>query len=216
MGISKVKWVSAFLPVERAEFEHARVIDLAEDHHERTELPSNHFWRLRNVMPTNYESYCAIVTPWKAVADGQSLEFADFDSAYALFKKPRPARLTLRRWHDDFQILELSHELPGPARDILRRFARNASSIFVRCDHWEGTTYWKVDLNLFLEFSDPFAEMPQPFGSFDAFPQGSPWYLVRKDDEPLVYIGGPGEMIDALHEAMPEKTVRMTLDDEYY
>jgi len=208
--------MSIFLDVERAEFDRERMVDLAEDHHERSKLPSSHLWRLRNVMPTNYDGYCAVVTPWKALVDGQSFEFDEFDRAYAFFKKARPAALTLRRWHDDFQILELSHDLPGPARDILRRFSRNASSIFLRSDHWEGEQYWKVDLDLFLEFSDPFSELPQPFGSLDAFPQGAAWYLVRKDDEPLVYLGGPREMIDALSDAMPEKTVRMTLGDQYY
>jgi len=208
--------MSVFLPVERAEFERARVVELAETHHERITLPSNRLWRLHNVMPANYAGYCAIVTPWRAIVDDQSFEFEEFDSAYAFFNKPRPAPLTLTRWHDDFRILELSHEIPGPARDILRRFSRNAPSLYVRCDHWEGPQYWKVELNLFLEFPDPFAEMPQPLGSFDAFPRQSPWYLVRKDDEPLVYFGGPREMIDAMHAAMPEKTVRMTLDDQYY
>ncbi|PYN00298.1 MAG: hypothetical protein DME07_16875 [Candidatus Rokuibacteriota bacterium] len=192
------------------------MVDLAEDHHECATLPSSHPWRLRNVMPANYEGYCAIVTPWRAIVDGQSFEFDEFDAAYTFFKKPRPTPLTLTRWHDDFHILELSHEIPWPARDILRRFSRTASSLFVRCDHWDGPQYWKVDLNLVLAFSDPFAEMPQPFGFFDAFPHQSPWYLVRKDDEPLVYFGGSHEMIDVMHDAMPEKTIRMTLDDRYY
>jgi len=59
--------MSIFLPVERAEFERARVVELAETHHERTALSSNHLWRLHNVMPASYAAYCAVVTPWKAI-----------------------------------------------------------------------------------------------------------------------------------------------------
>src|SRR5437879_9751510 len=106
-------------------------------------------------MPMNFESYCAVVTPWRAHVDGRSLVFEDFDHAYALFEKPRPANLTLEGWHDDFQILEFSHELPALLRDLLRKFSRDARSVFVRCDHGGETNYWKIERDIFLELSDP-------------------------------------------------------------
>jgi hypothetical protein len=69
---------------------------------------------------------------------------------------------------------------------------------------------------LFLELTDPFVEMPQPFGTFGIFPRGVSWYLHHRDDMPAVYLAGPSALVAELEQAFPKRLIRLMLEDRYY
>ena len=66
---------------------------------------------------------------------------------------------------------------------------------------------------IFLELSDPFAEMPCPLGSFGIFPRGAFWYLHHRDDAAILYLAGSALLVDQLEGVCSDRFFRLTLDD---
>lgn len=207
--------MQAFRPISKSEFEAERQVSLAPDHCECRSLPSGHAWLLRNVMPVNYDRYCAVLLPWEVCIDGERYALETFNAAYTILKRPIPRPLTLTTWHHDFRVSESSREISPILRSLLGRFSKGADLVFVRCSHVEEY-YWTIDRALFLELVDPFWEMPQRFGHFDVFPRGASWYMVHRDDEPLLYLGGSAALVDAVLARLEDRALALGLDDRYF
>ena len=67
-----------------------------------------------------------------------------------------------------------------------------------------------------MSLEDPFAEMPQPFGTIEVFPGGAPWFLLNRDDEPVIYVAGPSGLISTLDQSCPGRVISLQLEDRYY
>ena len=180
-------------------------------------------WKIRHCLPVDAEAYCALILPWKAFVEGPSgwlrVREECFDGiaeAYDYMRLPMPDRLTLDAWHADFRMLEDTRAIPPLALAALDRFSNGSKSIFVQCHHGEDVHNWEIERNLFLSLEDPFAEMPQPFGTIEVFPGGAPWFLLNRDDEPVIYVAGPSGLISTLDQSCPGRVISLQLEDRYY
>lgn len=215
---------SLYTSIDSTELDAARRLQFGDGfyEHEHGGPRQGESWRIRHCLPTGAQAYCAFILPWNAHLEGtsgwQSVRDDPFESiadAYEYLKMPLPRPLTLDSWHTDFRIMETTRELPPLARVILDRFSRGADAVFVRCHHVEVHN-WRIDRALFLELTDPFVEMPQPFGTFGIFPRGVSWYLHHRDDMPAVYLAGPSALVAELEQAFPKRLIHLTLEDRYY
>ncbi len=215
--------MSLFKTVAREELEAARPVEFACGHFESRHFPTDHRWVVRNVMPTSFESFCAIVTPWRAYDGAQSHPdeddfFEELSAAYRYFGRSVPHPLSLDRWHEDFQIIEQAKILAPPFRMIMDRFSRHTNTIYVRC--FTGVNCpvfnWKIDRELFFALDDPFREMPQPLSDFQIFPAGAHWLIHAHDLEPILYLAGPEALVDELGRTLGDRIIRLTLDDRYF
>ena len=215
--------MSLFKTVSKEELEAVRKVGFARDSTEHRHFPLSHRWIVRNVMPLNFESYCALVTPWRAY-DGKRSHpeeggaFYGLAAVYEYLGRPVPSPLTLERWHDDFQVIEQAKLLPPPFRVIMDRFSRHTDVIYVRC--YTGVNApvfnWKIEREVFFALDDPFREMPQPLSDFQIFPPGAGWFIHHHDLEPILYLAGPAALVNELERTLGDQIVRLTLDDRYY
>jgi len=215
--------MSLFKTVAKQELEAARPVQFAFDHFECRDFPQDHRWILRNVMPLNFESFCAVVTPWRAYNGGESHPsgdsyFEELTAAYRYFGRPVPNALSMDRWHEDFQIIEQSKILTPQFRLIMDRFSRQTNTIYVRCfTGVNGPVFnWKIERELFFALDDPFHEMPEALSDFQIFPAGARWFIHAHDLEPILYLAGPEALVDELWRTLGDQILRLTLDDRYY
>jgi len=207
-----------FQLISKSAFESERA-GLLPGNWERQPMSPAHEWIVRDVMPPTYERYCALLLPWRTHIHGETHEFEGFRQAYRAFNIPVPNPLTLTTWHHDFQISERFREVPEAFRILLDEFSRDVDFVFVRCclmmdpAYWY---YWKIDRATFIRLPDPFVKMPQPSGSFDIFPHGASWYIVHRDDEPLLYVGGSSSFIERILGSVEDKALPVALSDRYY
>jgi len=204
-----------FQPISRSEFDSERGELLAATW-ERQPMSPAHEWIIGDVLPRTYERYAAILLPWRTRLDGERHEFDGFRQAYSAFNIPVPNPLTLTTWHHDFQISERFREVPEVFRTLLDEFSRDADFVFVRCCYVLAPAYWKIERATFTRLADPFVRMPHPFGSFDIFPRGASWYIVHRDDEPLLYVGGSSIFIERILGSVEDKALPVALSDPYY
>jgi hypothetical protein len=206
-----------------SELEAARTARFAEDFFEFGGPKRGEAWTIRHCLPTDAEAYCAFVTPWKAYVEGatgwRSVREEPFDGipeAYEYAGLPVPDPLTLDAWHADFRMIEQERIVPPLVRAALDRYSGGADTVFVRC-HWgEEIHNWRIDRALFLELPDPFVEMPQPFGTIAIFPRGAPWFMLNRDDEPILYLAARAELVTVLDRLAPGRVVRLRLNDRHY
>jgi len=213
---------SLYKPVGGAELEAARTVRFDNSFYEYPFRGPAEAWRIRHCLPVGLEAYGALVLPWRGYLETSTgwhrlrdEPFEGIGEAYTYLGRPVPSPLTLDAWQSDFRILEDVRTLRPLARSALDHFSRDADAIFVRCHHVEIHN-WVIDRGLFLALSDPFVEMPQPFGTFGIFPRGVPWFIHHRDDASILYLGGSGALLARLESACPEQFVRLTLDDYYY
>ena len=169
------------------------------------------------------EAYCAFVIPWKAYVEGASgwlpVREEPFDAipeAFECVGLPVPNPLTLDAWHADFKMIEQERVVPPLVRAALDRYSGGADAAFVRCHHGEEVYNWKIERALFFELPDPFAELPQPFGTIAVFPRGAAWFMLNRDDEPILYLAGRAELVRALDRLSPGRVVHLWPGDRYY
>jgi hypothetical protein len=116
-----------------------------------------------------------------------------------------------------FQDDRTGKGVPPLVRAALERFSRGADAVFVRCHDGEEEVHnWQIDRALFCELPDPFVEMPQPFGTIAIFPRGAPWFMLNRDDEPILYLAGRAELVEALDHLSPGRVVHLRPNDRYY
>jgi hypothetical protein len=156
-------------------------------------------------LPIDTEAYCAVVTPWKAYVEEASGwvpvrddPFDEIPEAYRSVGRPAPDPLTLDAWHEDFGMIEQERVVPPLVRVALDRFSGNADAVFVRCYDGNDVHNWRIDRSLFFELPDPFVEMPRPVGTITIFPRDTPWFMLNRDDEPILYLAGPAELVSTL------------------
>jgi len=215
--------MSLFKTVAKEELEAARPVQFAVDHFECRSLPSDHRWTLRNVMPVNFESICAVVTPWRAY-DGTGSHpsgdscFEGLTAAYEYFGRPVPSELGLDRWHEDFQIIEQPKIVTPEFRLIMDRFSCKTNAVYVRCFTGVNSPVfnWKIERELFFALDDPFREMPESLSDFQIFPTGASWFIHAHDLEPILYLAGPEALVEELRSTLGDQIVRLTLNDRYY
>jgi|SoiMethySBSTD1v2_1073268.scaffolds.fasta_scaffold187139_3 hypothetical protein len=214
---------SLYKAISAAELEAARTVRFDKSFHEYPFRGPAEAWRIRRVLPVDFEAYGALVLPWRAYLETSTgswnrVRDEPFDSiseAYTYLGRPVPSPLTLDIWKSDFRMIEYTRTVPPLARSALGQFSRDADAIFIRC-HGVERHDWAIDRELFLALPDPFVEMPQPFGDFAIFPRGVPWFIHHRDDESILYLAGSAALIARLESACPEQFVRLTLDDYYY
>jgi|GEM_PF-3188255 len=215
--------MSLFTTVAKEELEAARPVQFAFDHFESRDFPQAHRWIVRNVMPLNFDSLCAVVTPWRAYDGGESHPtgdgcFEDVTAAYDYFHRSIPSQLGLDRWHQDFQIIEQAKILSPQFRVVMDRFSRQTNTVYVRCFTGVDAPIfnWKIDRELFLALDDPFHEMPESMSDFQIFPAGARWFIHAHDLEPILYLAGPEDLVGELSNALGGRVFRLTPDDRYY
>jgi hypothetical protein len=89
------------------------------------------------------------------------------------FGREVPVRLTLDRWHEDFQVIaKQAKVLPALCRAIMERFFLHVETLYVRCyaGRNEPVFNWKIERELFFALEDPFWEMPYPRSDSKYFP----------------------------------------------
>jgi hypothetical protein len=175
--------------------------------------------KVRHCLPVDFEAYGALVLPWRAVDhEGHGLAKGPFETiaeAYARLGLSTPKPVTLERWQTDCRVVEDVRTIPPLARSAFDRFSDQADTVFVRCHHNEVHN-WRIESSIFLELSDPFAEMPCPLGSFGIFPRGGSWYLHQHDDQAILYLAGSALLVDQLERICADRFLRLTLEDFYW
>ena len=214
---------SLYRSIRNSDLEAARTARFADDFFEFGRPKPAGDWRIRHCLPIDTEAYCAVVTPWKAYLKGASGwlpvredPFDGLPEAYEAVGLPTPDPLTLDAWHDDFRIIEQERLIPPLMRAAIDRFSQDADAIFVRCYHGNDVHNWQIDRTLFFELPDPFVEMPQPFGTITIFPRSTPWFMLNRDDEPILYLAGRAELVKALDRLAPGRFIRLQPNDRYY
>src|SRR5437773_9065514 len=116
---------------------------------------------ISQVMPLDYESYAAIVLPFVAYQGQDRHEVEAPTEAYRSVGLTLPDPLTLDRLYADFQVIEGPKSVPPLARVVLNRFARTATTVFVKSAPYGSNeaTYWAIERELFFELETPLAEV---------------------------------------------------------
>lgn len=215
--------MSLFESVSASELDAARCLEFDAESVEYRRFAPPHRWVIRNVMPINFQSYCAVVLPWTAYEHGRAHPgggeyFRGLARAYQYFDRVVPDDLDLDNWHRDFRITEQVRIVPVPFRAVMNTASRAWDTVYVRCDPGFGDPVcnWKIDRELFFTLDDPFTEMPSPREYFEIFPRGAAWFLHHHDTEPILYLAGSAELTDEIGRVLGDQFVRLSLDDRYY
>ncbi len=214
---------SLYRSIGKSELEAARAARFADDFFEFGRPKPAGDWRIRHCLPIDTEAYCAVVTPWKAYVEEafgwvpvRDDPFDEIPEAYRSVGRHAPDPLTLDAWHEDFRMIEQERVVPPLVRVALDRFSGNADAVFVRCYDGNDVHNWRIDRSLFFELPNPFVEMPRPVGTITIFPRDTPWFMLNRDDEPILYLAGPAELVSTLDRVAPGRVIRLQPNDRYY
>ena len=214
---------SLYRSIRSSDLEAARNARFAADFFEFDRPKPAGDWRIRHCLPIDTEAYCAVVTPWKAYVEGTSgwLPVRDdpFDGlpeAYEAVGLPTPDPLTLDAWHDDFRIIEQERVIPPLVRTALDRFSGDAdvvsSAVITAMTFTTGRSTGYSSSNYPIRSWRCRSRLAPSRSSHVAHP----WFMLNRDDEPILYLAGRAELVSALDRLAPGSVVGLQPNDRYY